>query len=530
MIGYDAMTERNSLKQLELNSNQEDLFLTGMIISEDFMKGISHVMEPRFFRSPHIRTVSGWVLEYYEKFKNVPGSEIQSIFDVESRNSDLADRELIERLLTTISARYAGKPYNTGYLLPKMLDYLRERVVEIAIEDAAWSLKKDGATAAWKTLSEIRKVNEKMPRGVTFLRDFDARFDAWFYQDKQEIMRFPGALGHYFAPLLRKKLFAFMGKPKSGKSWWLLYVAYVAVMFKLNVAFFSLEMDASEVEERFATMLTYREFGEGLSPYKIPVFDCIKNQDGSCVKSVCTNPGEGILEENEVPEYESTPHLICTECRKDWSQQFMTEIDSDFEYATWMEEEEYEKLSPSEIKKTIDGFKLHFGQDTMKIFSHRIGTASVSDMEEELDDTEEREGWIPDVIIVDYADIAKKEKSLIERRHQLSDIWEQLSGCMKERNALGFTASQGNRGSMSKTSLEAEDIAEDFGKVMIVDGLIGINEDNTQKGKTNKDRYWQRQNLKWIAHRYKKDIREWEKCMILGNLTLGQVCIDSEIV
>lgn len=523
------MSEHKSIKQLEINANQEDLFLTGMIVSEEFMKGISHVMEPRFFRSPHIRTVSGWILEYYDKFKTVPGSEIQSIFDIEARNNDLADRELIERLLATISSRYAGKSYNVGYLLPKMLDYLRERVVEIAIEDAAWSLKRDGAAAAWRTLSEIRKVNEKMPRGVTFLRDFDDRFDQWYYRDKQEIMRFPGALGHYFAPLLRGKLFAFMGKPKSGKSWWLLYVAYIAVTFKLNVAFFSLEMDTSEVEERFSTMLTYREFGEGSEMYKMPVFDCQNNQDGSCVKSACVNPGESILEDDQVPEYEMTPHLACTSCRRDWSERRISDTEIDYEYASWMEEEEFEKLSPAEIKKTMDQFRLHFGQDTLKIFSHRIGTATVSDMEEELDDTEEREGWVPDLMIVDYADIAKKDGSLSERRHQLSDIWEQLSGCMKERNCLGFTASQGNRGSMGKTSLEADDIAEDFGKVMIVDGLIGINEDNTGKGKVAKDRYWQRQNLKWIAHRYKKDIKDWEKCMILNNMTLGQVCIDSEI-
>ena len=65
MIGFNTMSEHNKLKQIEINSNQEDLFLTGMIISEEFMKGISHIVEPRFFRSPHIRTVSGWVLEYY---------------------------------------------------------------------------------------------------------------------------------------------------------------------------------------------------------------------------------------------------------------------------------------------------------------------------------------------------------------------------------------------------------------------------------------------------------------------------------
>ena len=100
----------------------------------------------------------------------------------------------------------------------------------------------------------------------------------------------------------------------------------------------------------------------------------------------------------------------------------------------------------------------------------------------------------------------------------------------KERNVLCFTASQGNRGAAEKTILSEVDIAEDYSKVMIVDGLIGINSDNTSKNKTEKDKYWQRQTLKWIAHRYKKDMRDWEKVVVLNNLTLGQVYIDSEIV
>ena len=525
------MSEHKTLKEIRTDLVQEDLFLTGMIVSEEFMKGIYHVMEPRFFKSPHIRTVCKWVLEYYEECKQVPGEEIQAVFDIESRNEDLVDKELIERLLITISERYRGKEYNSGYLLPKMLNYLRERVVEITIEDATWSLKRDGATAAWDTLKEIQKINEKLPKGVTFFRDFEDRFEGWYYRDKQEIMRFPGALGNYLAPLLRKKLIAFMGKPKSGKSWWLLYTAYIAATFKLNIAFFSLEMEAGEVEERFASMLTCREFGTGEKLYKIPVFDCQFNQDGSCVKSICTNPGESILDDTEpTPDYVNTPHIVCNECRRDWSDEEANDIISDYECATWMEEETFPKLSAKEISEAMERFKLHFGQDTLKIFSHRIGSVTISELEQELDDTEALNGWVPDVVIVDYADIAKKDRALNERRHQLSDIWEQLSGLAKERNVLCVTASQGNRGAVSKATLSSEDIAEDFSKVMIVDGLVGINEDNTQKNKTDKDKYWQRQNLKWIAHRYKKDMRDWEKCVVLNNLMLGQVYVDSEIV
>ena len=522
------MKQNALLKSVELNSTQEDLFLTGMIVSTEFLKEITHVLEPRYFKSPHIRTISQWVLDYYEKHEQAPGSYIQEIFDIESRNAEIADQELIEKLLITISTKYRDKPFNHGYMIPKMLDYIKERVVEITLEDAKWSLKKEGATAAWETLNTIKEVYAKIPTGFSFFRDFDKRFANWYYANKREIMRFPGALGNYMSPLIRKKLIAFMGKPKGGKSWWLIYCAYIAATHKLNVAFFSLEMSEDEVEERLATMLSCAEFGSGSRQYKMPVMDCKMNQNGECVKSICTNPGESILDKGPV-KWENTPHITCDACRKDWSEEDAGDVYTDFEFASWMEEKDIPKMSPREISKIMDQFRMHFGEDTLRIFTHKINSVTIEDLENELDNVEKKSNWIPDVVIVDYADIAKKDSKISERRHQLSDIWEGLSGLAKYRNVLVFTASQGNRGAVNKTSMGMDDIAEDFGKVMIVDGLCAINEDNSGDKIQKKDKYWQRQKLKWIAHRYKKDIKDWETCVTLNNLTLGQVCLDSEI-
>ena len=524
------MKERGSIQKVEIKANEEDLFLTGMIVSNEFMRGIFHVMEPRYFKSPHIRMVSIWALEYWDEFGVVPGSSIQDMFEVERRNNALADSELIEKLLLTISERFAGKEFNAGYLVPKMLSYCRERVVELTLEDAKWNLDKKGPDAAWESLSKIKEVRQKTSKGVNFLRDFDMRMDGWYYANKTELMRMPGALGCYMAPLIRKKLIAFVAPPKRGKSWWLLYVAFIAATHKLNAAFFSLEMSEEEVEERLAMMMCAHEFGSGSEGYTLPVVDCQFNQDGSCTRSIRESHEESILDDDgNLPEYEDTPHIVCTACRRDWSNPNAGNERSEFEYAPWMDTIEQEKLSPKRIKRYMENFRMHFGQDALKIFTHRIGTATVADLEDNLDEEESLNGWVADVISVDYADITKKDSSKGDHRHQLSDIWEQLSGMMKERNALGFTASQGNRGSASKARLSVEDIAEDFGKVMIVDGLIAINEDNIGKERTAKDKYWQKQQLQWLAHRYKRDLREWEFCETLNALTLGQICIDSEI-
>jgi len=519
-------------KQIITESTQEDLFLAGMITSKTFIDGVEHVFNPRYFKSPHIKKIAVWVFDYYREFDTAPGSEIQNIFEIEHHNEPVADAELIEALLKKISKTYAGREFNVGYILPKFIDYIRSRVVELALDDAKWNLKKRGPTEAWESLNQITEVRRKTQKSINFFRDFEANFDSWFYANKTELMRFPGALGHYMAPLVRKKLIAFLAPPKRGKTWWLMYTAYLAVTHKLNVAFFSLEMSEEEVQERFAAMVTGVEFGsEKDKNYTIPQMDCVHNQEGTCTNPNWINPGDSIYEDDKVPEYEDAQdHIICNECRRDWNEHDALHKRTDFVYAPWMYEDPIDQKSGSELVKSMRSFPLHFGPDGMRIFTYRIGEASVADIEKDLDQAEQMDGWVPDVVVVDYADITRKNNGIADRRHQLSDIWEQLSGMTKERNVLTFTASQGNRGSSKKANISSDDISEDWGKVMIVDGLIAINEDNVDTARVDKDKYWQTQRLEWLAHRYKKDIREWEQCLTANNLTLGQVCLDSEII
>lgn len=528
-----ATSARAKLREVELDSSEEDLFLAGMIVSDEFLSGISHVMEPRYFKSPHIRIVSGWVLEFYDEFQIAPGPQIREIYEIEKRNEEVADSDLIEKLLCTISERYADKEFNAGYMLPKMINYIRERVVEITLEDAKWNLKKKGPDSAWETLHKITDVRRKTSTGHSLFGEFEQAFESWYYKGKEELFRFPGALGYYMAPLLRKKLIAYMAPPKRGKSWWLLFSAITAVMNKLNVAVFSLEMDRDEVIERLVMMLLAREVTTGANEkYMLPVVDCIKNQNGTCEKACRTSAEEAILDDDgNTPEYFDFPHTTCEACRPDWENDYRAgNKPTDFEYAPWMEEITKASLSPKEVRLAFENFKMHFGEDSLKIFTHRINTLTVKELEEELDEQERLFGWVPDVLVIDYADIMKKEGYNDQRRMQLGNIWENLSGITKERNVLTFTASQGNRGSTQKTAMDQSDIAEDFSKVMVVDGLITINENNLDKVKVKKDKYWQRQVLQWIAHRYKRDLKEWEKCVTLNCLSLGQIALDSEII
>lgn len=80
------------------------------------------------------------------------------------------------------------------------------------------------------------------------------------------------------------------------------------------------------------------------------------------------------------------------------------------------------------------------------------------------------QGFVPDVLIVDYADIMKPERRTGEMRHEQAGIYEDLRGIAGEFNLVCWTASQGNRSSTEKPILNFVDFAESFEKAAILDG------------------------------------------------------------
>ena len=87
-----------------------------------------------------------------------------------------------------------------------------------------------------------------------------------------------------------------------------------------------------------------------------------------------------------------------------------------------------------------------------------------------LDYLERFERFVPDVLIIDYADLMAKKKD--ERRFDLQDIYEGIRGLAVERNLAAITVTQGNRASESAKVLTLANLAEDYAKAAISDTVL----------------------------------------------------------
>jgi replicative DNA helicase len=126
------------------------------------------------------------------------------------------------------------------------------------------------------------------------------------------------------------------------------------------------------------------------------------------------------------------------------------------------------KFYQDDVQKKLDAIT---GYLLIKYYPTR--TASVQTLAAHLKQME-LQGKLPDMVIVDYADILKPMGNFTERRHQLGTIYEDLRGLAGEFSIPVWTASQANRSSLEEDVIDASKVSEDYSKVMTADFVMSM--------------------------------------------------------
>lgn len=86
-------------------------------------------------------------------------------------------------------------------------------------------------------------------------------------------------------------------------------------------------------------------------------------------------------------------------------------------------------------------------------------------------------GHLPDLIIVDYADLIKVDGKHKEKRHELEDIYEQLRSIAGELKCAVWTASQVNRAEFENEIIGMTGFAESWAKAHVSDFVLSLSRD-----------------------------------------------------
>jgi replicative DNA helicase len=139
-------------------------------------------------------------------------------------------------------------------------------------------------------------------------------------------------------------------------------------------------------------------------------------------------------------------------------------------------------IEPAEIKNHLEEVRSIVatvpGNLVVKYFPSR--TANVHTLEAHIDYLQMIE-FIPDVIIVDYADLMRSNGKAEARYQELGYIYEELRSLAGELQVPLWTASQTQRSSHNDDIIEADKVAESYDKVKTSDVLLSISRKTEDK-------------------------------------------------
>lgn len=454
-----------TLKRKKISLKEEQKIITNMITSTDFLKQVKGVVHSYLLKSTYARIISTWVWEYYESTGTAPGRDIQDLY-VRKRKAleDEEEVELISEFLQNLSDNWqASQAHSISYEVTNTIKYMKLRQLEQLQEQIATAVQEGNPEQGESYLSGYKKIREVQSSGTTLLSDADEIREAFESVD-EVLFTLQGDLGKVVGPLLRGDFLALLGGPKSTKSFSMWYIAHRAMLMGLNVFIANFEMSKNQYNRRAWQSLL------GLPRYKSKV---------------------------------SIPYFEEDENGEDFYVEYREEVKPG--------------ISTLEIEKEQETIKRYTKGANIKIMTYMSKVSTLSDVLVDIENAEYYEGFVPDVIIFDYADIIAPETKG-ETRHQIDNIWTRIRGLAVEKNCLCVTASQVNAGAWGK-DIKGKDADENKKKAGHVTKMLAINttEEEFNKGILRVESLYQREGKRVI-----------QQAIVLFCLDIGRWYLDSK--
>ena len=469
-----------------IDSRIERQIVTGLIVSERFIREIKPILKINSLILPFVRTIAFWCLEFFNTHSTAPGRTIQDIF-IEKRKHELDNdqAELIEDFLTSISDEYSKQEtFNVGYYLEKATLHLRSTSLQNLSKEINKAVVGGRIEEAEALAKGYERVERPQSKGVDPINDNQIIANAFSEDSNDELFALPGKIGKVMGYFERGWLAAVVGSAKAGKTWWLMLTALKALFSGYNVCFVSLEMSEKAMIRRIWHYINGLPTRKWAGEMLIPIWDCEHNQKGTCDKSCRLNNVDLVKSEDSgiwIPSEQSALRDFDNENPPGYKPCTVCMNSKDYLCTNWYKKTTKEELTISRVlqKKQalkrsalIRGSKFH-------LVEFPSGTLTMSELRAYLYNLEQYNGFVPDVIITDYADKMKPEKAG-DYRHGINEIWEGHKGLAQDKNALVVTGSQSNTARTGK-KIGQGSWAEDIRKLNLIDIGWALNMTPEQK-------------------------------------------------
>lgn len=453
--------------------------VAALITSTEYVSRVRQALSPDCLKNAWCRTVAKWALDYYDEYAAAPGPAMQNIYDYQERQGLVEDTDSIGAFLLSLAEENAqAGAVNVEFLVSRTEEYLNRVALERMASGVEASLDTGNVEEARKIALDFRTIRIGESQATDGLVD-EAELQSAFGETQQPLFKLPGAIGEMVNPeLCRDKFIALQAPEKTGKTFWLLWLALRALRSRLKVVMFELEMTKNQVNKRMSISIAgvsdqARYCKNEHTPRKF-------SPDGEDVDCL---PGMKILYE-DMEDDEPLTWQRALECNKRFYERFRLQRDRHWRLVT----------APAR-------------------------SLSIRQIDAELERLQKEEDFTPDVVLIDYMDILAPENPREQDRERINSSWVAAKAlCNKWHIFLGSVTQSDSQAYEAEVQTRAN-FSEDHRKYAHTNGTLGLTQ-------TSSDKRAGVAKLNWLVRR-EGDFNEKDVCFILQCLRKGRFCVDS---
>jgi len=456
------------------DSSDERRILTAMIVNRVVLARIASKWNGRLFRSRWANLVAGWCIRHLKRYDSAPGELIESAYEEWSATTaDKTTVNLVGDFLESISAEYEdlNREINSEYIIDVASDHFNLVAAERLAENIQDDVSARDLSALHQRVNAWSKIELGSGDGIDVLHEIEVVREA-FESKSEPLITYPGALGQFFGDSLERDGFiGIEGPDKRGKSFWLMDMAYRALLQRRRIAFFEAgDMSQNQIMRRLMTRIAHHPQKSCSIQYPIKI---ARNQ-GDHVATV---------------EYKTRRYDRPLSWRRAWRK-----------------------------TKQLVTHRLKTDRVLFRLSCHPNSSISIGGIRSILSDWERQE-WVPDVIVIDYADILKSDIPQAERRQQIDDTWRQMRAMSQALHCLVVTASQTDAAAYTSHTIGRQNFSDSKTKLAHVTGMVGLNQ-------SYKEKELGIIRLNWVVRR--EGLYSETKCVhVAGALAIGNPAIRS---
>lgn len=406
----------------------QKLVLGGMIADTAVLSRIASQWPAEgLFEDEDANTIGKWCIRYLERYGQAPNGKIQSIFRswVEDSPVDEKVKILVERKLESVSNAWEKEGEITAdYVLDRAKRYFNKIRLKKAWEEAEAELDRGMVEEAFARMTELGRIEVGEGSTIKVSEDYLTWREVLDVNREEQMVYYPKGISWLLGGAFgRDNFVAFMGPDKSFKSFWIMDVGFRALKNRKRVAMFEVgDMSRDQIMGRMAERFARRPIRAG--KYWVPV--SLKRDEKG----------------------EPKPVLEVRECR--------------------------ERLTSQELYKAIK--RTCRGKDLLRLEVYPNDSIDVFGIQSRLKDWE-RSGWVPDVVLIDYADILAPPKGANDELAQIDKTWKVLRRISQELHCLLVTGTQSSAAAYSnkQRTLGKKHFGGRKTKLAHVSGMIGLN-------------------------------------------------------